>query len=341
MTGDEARRVRGVIDILRACPAKPRAGFDATVGVSELDDCAVIPITPDLDLVIGSDFVRGEGFRLYKLGLLSPFDVGYYLIGANASDLAAMGAKPIGVTVVYRYADNSTDAHFNEIMSGVARACQDFEMPLLGGDSGTYESPVLAASAFGTCPHGRALLRSRGRPGDALILSGTIGVAGAAFAYFGSDALKDNPISEASTCELLRPWRRVSPALDQGQSLVELRLSTCGIDTSDGLKTACNQLAAASGVDVVLCLDALPIPDCVYEVARVLNSDPISLACGDSVDFRLLFTVEKSRVGEVRALFTKNNWPMYEIGELTEPSEQPSAYLRTVDTLIEIPGREK
>lgn len=320
-------------------PAVPGSGLCASVGVAELDDCAVIPFTNGTDLVIGSDFVRGENFKLALLGLLSAQDVGYYLMGANASDLAAMGARPIGATVIYRYPPQSSDSHHSELMSGIAIAAQDFGMPILGGDSGEYEESVLSATAVGVCPSGKALLRSGGRPGDVLFLTGAVGVAGAAFRYFTTCAGTLTP--EEESC-LLAPWRRVKPALAQGAALVERGISGCAIDTSDGLKTACRQLAAASNVDVVLNETALPYAPVVADVARLIGCDPVALTCGDSVDFRLLFSASPANRIAVLEMFSQNGWDIFEIGHMSPSrSGEAKAWLSDGRFLREIPGIEK
>src|SRR5262249_40185206 len=96
----EARRLAIIMETLRMHPAATATGLEASVGVLQRDDCAVLPFNSDYDMVFGSDFVRGEGFILFKKGILSRREIGYYLIGANVSDLAAMGATPLGITVV-------------------------------------------------------------------------------------------------------------------------------------------------------------------------------------------------------------------------------------------------
>jgi thiamine-monophosphate kinase len=340
MTSTEERRIQLIRALLESTPAKASCGYEASVGVEALDDCAVIPFQSGLDLVVGTDFVRGEGFKLFKLGFLTCLDIGYYLIGANASDLAAMGASPLGATVVLRYTKETDDLHFQEIMQGVVNACQDFSMPLLGGDSGSYDTPVLAATAFGICAHGKALLRSNGRPGELLAITGSIGTAGAAFRYFGSDVASTSPIKSIHD-ELLVPWKRVRPALDQARLLVDRGLARCAIDTSDGLKIACRQLAIASGVDIVLFEEKLPIPHCVQLVAHALGLEKVALACGDSVDFRLLFTIAPHDLTTVATLFQERGWQLFQIGELRQSVAGPKVTLESPRGLVDLPGIER
>src|SRR5918992_788845 len=88
----ERRRIDGILELVKSFPSVCKAGLPASVGLEGLDDCAVVPVGNGFDLIIGSDFVRGEEFHLYRAGMLNRQDIGYFLIGANASDLAAMGA---------------------------------------------------------------------------------------------------------------------------------------------------------------------------------------------------------------------------------------------------------
>jgi thiamine-monophosphate kinase len=329
----ESRRVRLILEALRRHPAMPMAGLVARIDATQRDDCAVVPIGDHHDLVIGSDFVRGEGFALYKQGLLTRQEIGAYLVGANTSDIAAMGAAPLGMTFIYRYPDTTTDDEFAAIVEGVVSACERFAIPLVGGDTGSYESSVLAATAFGICPRGRALLRSGGRDGDYLYLTGDVGRALSAFRYFPAAAAAKRPrLPEDMEAELLAPWQRVEPAVAQGRLLVQEELSRCAMDTSDGVFAAAELLAEASQVDVVLDQIAMPVRDSVKRAADYLGADWVELACGASVDFRLLFSAPAEVDRRLREGFARREWPLYRIGRMTTASgTAPTAYLQATD----------
>jgi thiamine-monophosphate kinase len=338
--GRESDRLRTILSLLAQSPMAPASGHRATVGVAEMDDCAVIPLTADLDLVVGSDFVRGTGFFLFQEGVLGFADIGFYLVAANVSDLAAMGASPTGIAVVVRYTPSMTDEQFAAVMEGVVLACRELETPLLGGDTGGYEANVLSAAAFGVCPRGRALLRSGGREGDALFLTGMVGRAAAANAYFTRARRAGTRFEPDAEAALALSWRRVAPAVRQGQALVREGLSRCAIDTSDGLKASARLVAEASRLDAVLFAESIPVDPLATRVAEILGIDPLALSVGDSVDFRLLFSVPAELVERARDLFRERGWDLFRVGELRKTAGSPGAWLEKEGRLLEIPGVE-
>ena len=154
------------------------------IGGDRKDDCAAYEVYRPVTIVVGTDYVRGPKFALYELGLLSNFDIGYYVVAANVSDIAAMGATPLGVLTVVRYPNDLDDESFEQIMAGIHQAVADFGTLNVGGDIGQAERIILSATAFGLCEQGKVLSRSGSRPGDLLCVTGPCGVLGAAVAYF-------------------------------------------------------------------------------------------------------------------------------------------------------------
>ena len=337
---NEDKRINSILELVKRFPATAADGHQSSTGLLHLDDCAVIPVGNDLDVIVGTDFIRGEGFYLFELGLLSWKDVGFYLIAANASDIAAMGGTPTGVLVVFRAQASMSDIDYANTMEGVLEACAQFGMPLLGGDSGGYFTSVLSASAIGTCKHGKALLRRNGRPGDLVYISDHVGSAAAAVAWFCRGRIGQRSLRAEIEETLLSSWRRPQPALALGAMLVEEHLSSCAIDTSDGLKAAARQLAEASALDVVLEPNAIPISWEVREVAKIMGLDQLALAVGDSVDFRLLFTSAPGQQYRLQQAFEERNWPLYQIGEVTSSRGEPSVYITENGRLSRMPGIE-
>lgn len=306
------------------------------VGADGQDDCAVFGLSGSMDLVVGSDYVRGSKFSLYELGYLDNFDVGYYLTMANFSDIAAMGAEPIGLLSVIRYPKTMSDELFQSVIEGIDEACRSVGALNVGGDIGTAERLILSASAVGVVESGRSLLRSGARPGDRLCLTGATGMAAAAQRYFGKLDVAGHRISEESERVLISSWKRPQAKVWQGRLLSTSGLVTSCQDTSDGLKAAVDSIAAHSGVGFIVDEGALPVADVVEEVARLAATDLTSLILGDSVDFQLACTVPEDHVDALRALIEERGGPLYEIGVATA---DPAVLLRRGDgTDAGLPG---
>lgn len=285
-----------------------------SVGADGKDDCAVYDLAGPVTLVVGSDYVRGPKFVLHEMGLLSDFDLGYYLVAANVSDIAAMGAQPIGVLTVVRYPSTLADAGFHQVMAGIHQACTDFGTLNVGGDIGSAERLILSGTALGICPPGMALLRSGARVGDLLCVTGPCGLLGAAVAYFPRRASRRWALSSASESRLLRAWQRPQARIAEGQLLGRERYATSCQDTSDGLKATIEQLMAASGVGFEVIEGDVPIDPEVIEVAGLLGAEPLALAMSASSDFQLAFTVGPDDLDACRRDFDEAGLDFWVIG---------------------------
>ncbi|WP_245848127.1 thiamine-phosphate kinase [Lentzea kentuckyensis] len=284
-------------------------------GADAQDDCAVFRMSGNHELVVGSDYVRGPKFRLYEMGHLSDYHLGYYLVAANVSDIAAMGAHPIGLLSIVRYPADMSDDAFKSIMQGIKDACARFHCPNIGGDIGSAERLILSATALGTCARGDTLFRSGAKPGDLVCLTAPTGYAGAAMEYLR--ARKPNPaINDLYLEQLLDSWRHPSARVDEGIKLAASKRVTSCQDTSDGLKATVECIASASGVGITVFEDSVPLPESVVAVAQHLELDPLGLVFGDSVDFELTFTAPPDAVDQLR-----NQLSLHVIGEVNDGGE--------------------
>ncbi len=254
---------------------RPLATDPAARGL--LDDAAVIG-----DLVLTHDMlVEGVHF----LSDDPPEDVAWKLLAVNLSDLAAKGAIPVGVLLGYPLSETPWDRSF---VRGLADALATFDVPLLGGD--TVKGPrVLSMTAIGRAAVAPA--RAGAQAGDALFVTGVIGLAGLGLAecrHPGALAGKGRDFDLVSAVE---KYRRPIPRLTEGHALAPL--VTAMMDVSDGLLIDAGRMADASGLALDIDIDAVP-------VAGDLMT---ALTAGD--DYELLFAapqdvtlpVAASRIG--------------------------------------------
>lgn len=232
-----------------------------------LDDAAVIPPPVGRQLVITHDMIA-EG--VHFLPDDPPGDVAWKLLAVNLSDLAAKGAKPIGVILGYTLSTPEWDKAF---VQGLARALDHFDVPLLGGDTIGGCQRVLGLTAFGEAA-APVPDRRGARAGDMLWVCGTIGDAGLGLRIAKGEM--EGPR------RLLKAFRLPVPKLAEGRRLAPR--VTAMADVSDGLLIDARRIADASGLRVVIDLDSVPLS----AEARALDLDPLAAAtAGD--DYALLF----------------------------------------------------
>jgi thiamine-monophosphate kinase len=224
-----------------------------------------------------------------------PADVAWKLVAVNLSDLAAKGARPMGVLLGFTLGDAAWDQAFAE---GLGRVLGAFGVPLLGGDTVSAPARVLGLTAIG-----RADLvppnRSGARPGDHLWVSGTIGDAGA-----GLKALQEG----IDAPELVERYRNPRPRLEAGERLVPLVRAM--MDVSDGLLIDAGRMAEASGCAATIQLDTVPLS----EAWRALMGEARLEAATAGDDYELLFAADPAQTSAILALAEEIGLPFSRVG---------------------------
>lgn len=265
-----------------------QGGEHISLGIG--DDCALLQIPAGHECAISTDsLVSGVHF---------PKDASAYLLGQRAlavatSDLAAMGAKPIGFTLAISMpqVDEQWLQRFSEGLSVMAQRCA---IKLIGGD--TTRGPLaMTVTVLGAVPRQQALLRSGAQVGDVLCVSGPLGAAAAAVPVVLGEIAAETVADQQVLQQLLHAYWSPQPQLALGQYLQGK--AHAALDISDGLLADCGHLAKASQVAVHIQQEQVPVAN----VARQLLGDAAALQCalsgGD--DYQLVFTIARQ---ELKAL---------------------------------------
>jgi thiamine-monophosphate kinase len=262
------------------------------------DDAAVLEVGGKT-LVLTHDVIA-EG--VHFLAEDPPGDVAWKLVAVNLSDLAAKGARPLGVLLGFALGDEAWDRAFVEGLGVVLRA---FGLPLLGGD--TVAAPrVLGLTAIGEAT-GPVPSRSGAKPGDHLWVSGAIGDAGA-----GLRGLKGELPSDPA---LVERYRNPRPRLEGGQRLAPLVGAM--MDVSDGLLIDAGRMATASGVALEIELSLVPLSEGYRRVAGEDREARLAAAtAGD--DYELLFAAPPERASDILSIAELIGLPLSRIGEAVE-----------------------
>ena len=267
-----------------------------------LDDAAVLDWPTGLQLVATHDLLV-EGVH-YTAGCPAS-DVAWKLLAVNLSDLAAMGARPVGVLLGVALSGNQPAQWADSFATGLGRALETFAVPLLGGDTvRSGAQTVLSLTALGSVPPGAALARMGAGAGDDLWVSGTIGDAG-----IGLAAANGVTMDARMAREALKRYRRPVPRLALG---VALRgIATAAMDVSDGLALDAARLAHAARLIAEIALGAIPLSNFAPagEIDRLRHA-----TAGD--DYELLFAAPPSRRDSVQAAAVAAKTPVARIGRL-------------------------
>ena len=152
---------------------RPLARHPGALGL--VDDAAVIAPPPGCDVVLTTDGVI-VGVHVFPDD--RPENIGRKALRMNLSDLAAKGATPIGFLLSLALPAAIDEAWLAAFAGGLGEDAERYGCPLLGGDTDRTPGPAsVSIAAFGAVPHGKMVRRSTAKPGDHIIVTGTIGDA--------------------------------------------------------------------------------------------------------------------------------------------------------------------
>ena len=178
---------------------------DPSVIVGPGDDAAVLRPPPGRDLVFTTDTLT-EGVH-FRQGWCPADALGFKAVVQSLSDLAAMAARPLALCAALAMPEETPDAWVDGFVQGLRLAAGRWACPLVGGNlSRAADSLSVTVSLLGTVAPGKALLRSSGRPGDALLLTGWPGLASAA--YYGDCNRADHRHAGSSSRPIYRATGR-------------------------------------------------------------------------------------------------------------------------------------
>jgi thiamine-monophosphate kinase len=292
----------------------PPPGPEVLVGLG--DDTAAVSWGGETLLLTTDTLLEGVHFRRSTATLR---DIGAKAIAVNVSDIAAMGGEPRYALLALALPPSLAVAEVDELYAGVQDMARQHGVTVVGGD--TCAAPggvVLSVTLVGRIA-GAPLRRSGARPGDALLVTGTLGASAAGLAVLeqGQGALPP-AVVEA----VVRPHRVPTPRVAESRLIRASGWATAMIDLSDGLVTDLGHIAAESRVGARVDVDALPVSEATRVVARALGVDPLGWALSGGEDYELLFTAAPDHATDLARMVTERiGTPVHRIGEVRPPGE--------------------
>jgi thiamine-monophosphate kinase len=251
------------------------------------DDCAVVRLTDGSEQLLKTDVVVEN---VHFLRTAPPEKIGRKALARAVSDIAAMGGKPQHALITLVLPTDLSVEWVERLYEGMRSVAEPFGVSIVGGETARGQQLIISVALTGLATHG-ALLRSGGRPGDRLWVTGTLGgsLAGHHFDF--------------------------TPRVVEASWLAIRFRPTSMMDLSDGLAADLPRLAAASNTAWQVVDDTLPLT----------NNCTIRQAWNDGEDYELLFStppkVEADLLSAWQRVFPRV--PLTPIGWLTEPSNSP------------------
>jgi thiamine-monophosphate kinase len=277
-------------------------------GAFELaDDVASVAVPAGQELLLTKDaIIAGVHFLAGD-----PLDlVARKLIRVNVSDLAAKGAQPLGYLLACCWPRATSEAHIALFARGLAEDQAVYGISLLGGDTTVGDGPLmLSLTALGIVGRGKMVHRSGARPGDKVLVTGTIGDAGLGLKIAKGERLD---ASEDDAAFLAGRYRLPEPRLGFGLAAAGLMMAS--IDVSDGLIADAGHIAEGSGV--ALHIEAAKLPLSLAAQRWIRNGGDIGFlaTCGD--DYEICFTAAAASMARLEAIAVKTGTQITEVGEV-------------------------
>ena len=227
-----------------------------------------------------------------------PFLIGWMTVMASMSDLAAVGATPIGILISETLPANLPAEWLSELQQGIAQACDACSSFVLGGDTNSGPQLILSGCAVGTTSQDRLLTRSGAQPGDRLYSTGFLGL-GNAFAL--EQFVKSRRSPDESI--MYQPHAR----LTEGRTVAGL--ASCCMDTSDGALSTLDQLMRVNHVGFEIGPEPKALLHPAARVAAELSGLPSWLfLAGQHGEFELLFTISPRDEARLLAAAERSQW---------------------------------
>jgi thiamine-monophosphate kinase len=266
---------------------RQRTPADARVLVGPGDDTAVLAAGQHPWLVTTDMLLDGTHFRLSEDG---PTRVGRKAMAVNLSDIAAMAGRPIAAVASLGLPRSGGHELAEAIFLGMRELADSFQTALIGGDTNSWNGPLVISVTLLGEPTGREpVLRSGARPGDWLLVTGPLG---------GS---------------ILKKHLDFTPRVREAQLLHQRATLHALIDISDGLAGDVWHLCEESGCGAVLRAEAIPISAAARQVGGDISA--LEHALGDGEDFELVFAVSPEQGRELVQTQPVPGITLYHVGE--------------------------
>ena len=238
-------------------------------------DAEIIQLNDNTKLAITTDSISEE----ISAGLYDdPYLIGWMIVTVNMSDLAAVGAVPIGILISEIFPKNFGDEKVAELQRGISEACKANNTFVLGGDTNEGDKLILTGTAIGIIKQEKTISRIGCKPGDILFSSGKLG-DGNAYAI-------SKLVTQTNSFKNYKPFAQIKNSKVVGNYV------SCCMDSSDGFISTVDQLMRLNNVGFELRSDwQNAIDNDALDYVRKNSLPTWLLFAGQHGEFQLIFTI--------------------------------------------------
>src|SRR5580704_5307884 len=289
---------------------RPLAKHPGALGL--VDDAAVIAPPAGCDVVLTTDGVIAG---VHYFAEDQPENIGRKALRMNLSDLAAKGATPLGFLLSLALPAGIDEAWVAAFATGLGEDAERYGCPLLGGDTDRTPGPTsVSIAAFGAVPRGKMVRRSTAKPGDHIIVTGTIGDSALGVLLRRDESLaKRWRLSEAMSAHLKQRYLLPDPRNALAEAV--LQNASAAIDVSDGLAGDLAKLCRASGVAAEIDVARLPLSEAV-RAAVTAKPAVMETALSGGDDHEIVLTLAPERIAVLGAAAHQVGVTVTEIGRI-------------------------
>jgi thiamine-monophosphate kinase len=291
----------------------PLATHPGALGL--IDDCAVYAPPEGRELVLKADAIVG-GVHFF------PDDaadlVARKALRVNLSDLAAKGAEPAGFLLSLALPRETGETWLDAFARGLKQDADAFACPLFGGDTVRSPGPIMVSiTVFGTVPAGTMVRRGGAKPGDVVMVTGTIGDS-----VLGLRARRNAPPALDAVARDALIGRYLVPQPRNALAAALREHAHGGMDVSDGLVGDLAKMCRASGISTEIRVADIPLSAAARTWLRTEPGLlPAMLTGGD--DYEVLFTLAPERVAPLQAAAEAAGVAVAAIGRIVEGNAPP------------------
>jgi thiamine-monophosphate kinase len=313
--------------IARISELLPRKSPRLLAGIGD-DTCAFLPPEGRCLLLTTDAMVEGVHFRP-EWGTWR--QMGKKAMASSLSDVAAMGGRALFALVTLGVKAKTPVSAIEEVYAGMLEAGKQMGIEICGGDTVRSPAGVLVdVTILGECLGAGPIMRSGAKPGDLLLLTGSLGSSRAGLevlqrGYAGAEgahkpSLGDVP--ETVIQEALKAHLEPEARCEEGMALGESGLAHSMIDISDGLLADLEHICTASDVGAEVESEKVPLSDCCSVLAATLGEDALEWALEGGEEYELLFTCSPEKYEEIMELVRRaTGTPVTVVGRITETKD--------------------